>query len=147
MTGHGKRIEDDEGEVAAFGPFRLFPALRRLERDGKAVEIGSRALDVLMQLVKQAGRVVSKAELLAAIWPDTTVVEGVLRTHVYGLRKALGDGAAGPRYVTSVAGRGYCFVAPVVREPILGLSDRPRCESDLAATEATLRRVPASARS
>jgi predicted ATPase/DNA-binding winged helix-turn-helix (wHTH) protein len=115
VTGHGKRIEEDAGEVAAFGPFRLSPALRRLERDGKPVEIGSRALDVLMELVKQAGRVVSKAELLAAIWPDTTVVEGVLRTHIYGLRKALGDGAAGTRYVTSVAGRGYCFVAPVVR--------------------------------
>jgi predicted ATPase/DNA-binding winged helix-turn-helix (wHTH) protein len=110
-----KRVEEYLGEAAAFGPFRLFPSARRLERNGKAVDIGGRALDVLIELVNQAGRVVSKAELLSAIWADTTVVEGVLRTHVYSLRKALGDGDGGARYVTSVAGRGYCFVAPVVR--------------------------------
>jgi predicted ATPase/DNA-binding winged helix-turn-helix (wHTH) protein len=109
-----ERIDRDPGELAAFGPFRLFPAARRLERDDEPVEIGGRALDVLIELVKQAGRVVSKAELMSIIWADTTVVEGVLRTHVYNLRKALGDGVAGARYVTSVAGRGYCFVAPVV---------------------------------
>jgi predicted ATPase/DNA-binding winged helix-turn-helix (wHTH) protein len=112
--GCGKRVEKGTGEVAAFGPFRLFPTARRLERDDKPVEIGGRALDVLIELVKQAGRVVSKADLMSMIWADTTVVEGVLRTHVYNLRKALGDGVAGARYVTSVAGRGYCFVAPVV---------------------------------
>ena len=108
-------VESDGGEVAAFGPFRLSPAARRLDRDGNPVEIGGRALDVLIELVRQAGRVVSKAELMSAIWADTTVVEGVLRTHVYNLRKALGDGVGGARYVTSVAGRGYCFVAPVIR--------------------------------
>jgi predicted ATPase/DNA-binding winged helix-turn-helix (wHTH) protein len=112
-TGRGKRVEKG-GEVAAFGPFRLFPSARLLERDGEPMEIGGRALDLLVELVKQAGRVVSKAELLSAIWADTTVVEGVLRTHLHGLRKVLGDGVAGARYVTSVAGRGYCFVAPVV---------------------------------
>jgi predicted ATPase/DNA-binding winged helix-turn-helix (wHTH) protein len=105
----------DSGAVAAFGPFQLIPSARRLEKDGVPVEIGGRALDVLIALVSQPGRVVSKAELMSAIWPDTTVVEGVLRTHVYNLRKALGDGEGGARYVTSVAGRGYCFVAPVVR--------------------------------
>ncbi|HTA94295.1 MAG TPA: winged helix-turn-helix domain-containing protein [Polyangiaceae bacterium] len=109
------RVEKAPGEVVTFGPFRLFPTARLLERDNRPAEIGGRALDVLIELVKRAGRVVSKAELLSAIWADTTVVEGVLRTHVYGLRKALGDGVAGARYVTSVAGRGYCFVAPVVR--------------------------------
>jgi predicted ATPase len=81
------------------------------------VEIGGRALDILVELVNQAGRVVSKAELMSTIWTDITVVEGVLRTHIYNLRRALGDGVGGARYVTSVAGRGYCFVAPVVRGP------------------------------
>src|SRR5580693_5623894 len=109
------RAEQDLGGVAAFGPFRLFPTARRLERDGEPVEIGGRALDVLIELVNQAGKVVSKADLMLSIWRDTTVVEGVVRTHVYNLRKALGDGVGGVRYVTSVAGRGYCFVAPVVR--------------------------------
>src|ERR1700722_2554284 len=114
-SARGKHVENGRGEVAAFGPFRLFPMARRLERDDELVEIGGRALDVLIELVKRAGSVVSKADLLSTIWADTTVVEGVLRTHVYNLRKALGDGVGGARYVTSVAGRGYCFVAPVVR--------------------------------
>src|SRR5580704_6801216 len=114
-TGRNERAEQERSGVAAFGPFRLFPTARLLECDGKPVEIGGRALDVLIELVMQAGRVVSKAELMSAIWADTTVVEGVLRTHVYSLRKILGDGVGGARYVTSVAGRGYCFVAPVVR--------------------------------
>jgi predicted ATPase/DNA-binding winged helix-turn-helix (wHTH) protein len=111
----GRAGEWDPGELAAFGPFQLIPAARRLERGGVPVEVGGRALDVLIALVSQPGRVVGKAELMSAIWPDITVVEGVLRTHVYNLRKALGDGEGGARYVTSVAGRGYCFVAPVVR--------------------------------
>jgi predicted ATPase/DNA-binding winged helix-turn-helix (wHTH) protein len=111
----GPRVEVEPSDVAAFGPFRLFPQARRLERDGRLVEIGGRALDILTELVNRAGRVLSKADLMSTIWADTTVVEGVLRTHVYNLRKALGDGVAGARYVTSVAGRGYCFVAPVVR--------------------------------
>jgi predicted ATPase/DNA-binding winged helix-turn-helix (wHTH) protein len=113
--GQGKRVEQDPGDVAVFGPFRLLPAARLLERDGEPVEVGGRALDVLVALTNQAGKVVSKADLMSTIWADTTVVEGVLRTHVYNLRKALGDGVGGVRYVTSVAGRGYCFVAPVVR--------------------------------
>ncbi|HEV3194089.1 MAG TPA: winged helix-turn-helix domain-containing protein [Polyangiaceae bacterium] len=112
-----KGVEKDRGDVAAFGPFRLLPTARLLKRDGRPVEIGGRALDVLIELVKQAGRVVSKTDLMSAIWTDTTVVEGVLRTHVYNLRKVLGDGVAGARYVTSVAGRGYCFVAPVIQSP------------------------------
>src|ERR1700683_3491275 len=103
--GRSKRTEHHSGDVAVFGPFRFFPTARLLERDGVPVEIGGRALDVLSALVSQAGRVVSKAELLSTIWPDATVVEGVLRTHIYNLRKALGDGEGGGRYVTSVAGR------------------------------------------
>jgi predicted ATPase/DNA-binding winged helix-turn-helix (wHTH) protein len=110
-----KRVGQGPGEFAAFGPFRLFPAARLLERNGEPVEIGGRALDILIVLVNEAGRVVSKADLMSTIWADATVVEGVLRTHVYNLRKALGDGVGGVRYVTSVAGRGYCFVALVVR--------------------------------
>jgi predicted ATPase/DNA-binding winged helix-turn-helix (wHTH) protein len=113
-----KPVEKEPGEVAAFGAFRLFPTARLLARDGVPVEIGGRALDVLIELVRRPGRVVSKDDLMSSIWADTTVVEGVLRTHVYNLRKALGEGVAGARYVTSVAGRGYCFVAPVIRSVV-----------------------------
>jgi predicted ATPase len=116
-TGEAKP-EGRVAEFAAFGPFRLFPATRRLERDEKPVEIGDRALDVLIELVTRAGQVVSKTELMASVWGNTTVVEGALRTHVYNLRRTLGDGVGGARYVTSVAGRGYCFVAPVIRAEV-----------------------------
>ncbi|MBV9050708.1 MAG: winged helix-turn-helix domain-containing protein, partial [Solirubrobacterales bacterium] len=80
--------------------------------------IGSRALDILIMLVERAGTVVSKAELIARVWPRVTVDESALRAHIKGLRQVLGDGRDGARYVTNVAGRGYCFVAPIVRDEV-----------------------------
>ena len=100
---------------AAFGPFRLFAGERLLERGGIPIALGSRALDILILLVERAGDVVSKEELISRVWPNLTVDENSLRVHVAGLRKVLGDGQAGSRYVTSISGRGYCFVAPIVR--------------------------------
>jgi predicted ATPase/DNA-binding winged helix-turn-helix (wHTH) protein len=97
----------------AFGPFRLFVVERLLEKDGVVVPVGSRALDVLVALVERAGDVVSKKELMSRAWPDTIVDEGSLRVHVAGLRKSLGDGRDGNRYVVNVPGRGYSFVASV----------------------------------
>lgn len=79
------------------------------------MEVGGRALDILIALVARAHEVVSKRDLLAQAWPDTTVDEGSLRFQVASLRRALGDGEDGTRYITTVAGRGYCFVAPVSR--------------------------------
>jgi predicted ATPase/DNA-binding winged helix-turn-helix (wHTH) protein len=101
--------------VIAFGPFRLFPAERRLERDGRPVRLGGRALDLLIALVDHAGEVVSNRALLANVWPDVSVEESSLRFHIKNLRKALGDTQAGTRYVTNVPGRGYCFAAQVDR--------------------------------
>jgi predicted ATPase/DNA-binding winged helix-turn-helix (wHTH) protein len=101
--------------VIAFGPFRLFPAERRLERDGSPVRLGGRALDLLIALVDHAGEVVSNRALLANVWPDVSVEESSLRFHIKNLRKALGDTQAGTRYVTNVPGRGYCFAAQVDR--------------------------------
>ncbi len=80
-----------------------------------SVQLGSRALDVLIMLVENAGNVVTKQQLIDHVWPDVTVEESSLRVHIAGLRKALGDGQGGARYVTNVAGRGYCFVAGVGR--------------------------------
>lgn len=97
-----------------FGPFRLFPAERRLLKKGVQVTVGSRALDLLVLLVENAGSVVSKQALTAHAWPDLHVEEGNLRVHIASLRKALSDGAEdGQSYIDNVAGRGYCFVAPV----------------------------------
>jgi len=102
-------------EVISFGPFRLYTAQRLIEREGVPLHLGGRALDILIVLVEQASEVVSKNDLMARVWPDSTVDEGSLRVHVAALRKALGDGESGARYLTTLTGQGYCFVAPISR--------------------------------
>jgi len=99
--------------IATFGPFRLSARERLLEKDGVPVHLGGRALSLLITLVDAAGEVVSKRDLIARVWPDVVVEEGSLRVHMVAVRKALGDGESGARYVSNVAGQGYCFVAPV----------------------------------
>jgi predicted ATPase/DNA-binding winged helix-turn-helix (wHTH) protein len=103
-------------EIFAFGSFRLIPAQRMLFEDGKPLRLGSRALDILVTLVQSAGETIRKDQLLARTWPDTFVDEGALRVQVAALRKALGDGRAGKRYIANIPGRGYSFIAPVTRE-------------------------------
>ena len=102
-------------DVIAFGHLRLRVVERLLERDGVRLKLGSRALDILIALVERAPDVVSKRELLARVWPGLVVDEGSLRFHIAALRKVLGDGQSGVRYVINVAGRGYCFAAPILR--------------------------------
>jgi predicted ATPase/DNA-binding winged helix-turn-helix (wHTH) protein len=113
-------------DTVSFGPFRLAPSERLLERAGVVVPLGGRALDILIVLVEHAGKVVSKKDLIERVWPDVTVDEGSLRFHIAALRKALGDGKDGARYVTNVPGRGYCFVEtiryPRPIEPVAGKS-------------------------
>jgi predicted ATPase/DNA-binding winged helix-turn-helix (wHTH) protein len=102
-------------EILSFGPFSLVASERLLTRGGAPVELSARAFDILMTLVSCPNEIVSKSELLARVWPDVAVEEGSLRFHVAGLRKALGDGKDGARYITTASGRGYCFVAPISR--------------------------------
>jgi len=101
----------------AFGPFCLSPGERLLTRDGVPVDIGGRSLDLLAVLVEQPGRVLSKRDLLKRVWPDVVVEDGSLRFHLAGLRKILGDGEAGARYIATQVGVGYAFVAPVRQLP------------------------------
>jgi len=100
-------------DVISFGPFDLFGPERLLKKAGEPVPLGSRALDILIALAEQAGEVVTHRELIERVWPDVNVEETNLRVHISALRKALGDGRDGARYISSVAGRGYCFVAPI----------------------------------
>jgi predicted ATPase/DNA-binding winged helix-turn-helix (wHTH) protein len=86
-----------------------------LLRDGKPLRLGSRALDLLIALVDNGKELISKEELLKRVWPDTFIEEANLRVHVAALRKLLGDEGTGDQYISTVAGRGYCFVAPVAR--------------------------------
>src|SRR5262249_60839651 len=102
-------------DVLSFGPFRLASGERLLTREGVPVELGARALDILIALVSRHNEVIGKKELLSHVWPDVTVGEDSLRVHIASLRKALGDGKDGARYIITLAGRGYCFVAPVAR--------------------------------
>lgn len=102
-------------DIFSFGPFRLAAGERLLTRDGVPVDLGARALDILVALVSRPNEPVGKRELMAEVWPDVTVEEGSLRFHIVALRKALGDGQGGARYITTLPGRGYCFVAPVLR--------------------------------
>jgi predicted ATPase/DNA-binding winged helix-turn-helix (wHTH) protein len=97
----------------SFGPFRLVAAERLLLEGDKPVRLGSRAFDILAALVERAGQVVGKEELIARAWPQTFVEEANLKIQVSALRRALGDGQNGHRFVVTVPGRGYNFVAPV----------------------------------
>jgi DNA-binding winged helix-turn-helix (wHTH) protein len=102
------------GERAiSFGPFRLLPAQRLLLEGEKPVRLGSRALDILTALVEHPGKVVGKDELMARGWPRISIDEGDLGFQINGLRRTLGDGHGGNRYLTAVPGRGYSFVAPL----------------------------------
>jgi predicted ATPase/DNA-binding winged helix-turn-helix (wHTH) protein len=97
----------------SFGPFTLAVSERLLTKGGIRVELGARALDILIALVSTPNGVVSKKDLMSRVWPDVTVEEGSRRFHMASLRKALGDGKDRARYITTLPGRGYCCVAPV----------------------------------
>ena len=107
-------------KVLRFGPFTLDPARKLLLDDGRAVRVGGRALDLLIALVERAGDVVSHDELFARVWPRTVVEESSLRVHLSSLRKVLGDGLDGRRYIASLPGRGYSFVMSVSTTPAPG---------------------------
>jgi predicted ATPase len=99
--------------VVSFGPFRLLATERQLKKGHETLQLGGRAFDTLIALVERAGEIVTQGELIARVWPDVTVEEANLRVHIANLRKALGDGREGARYIVTVPGRGYCFVAPI----------------------------------
>jgi predicted ATPase/DNA-binding winged helix-turn-helix (wHTH) protein len=99
-----------------FGPFELNVAERSLKKADDVIPLGGRAFDILLALLDRPGEIVSKGDLIAKVWPDVTVEEGSLRVHLSALRKALGEGQFGNKYIANVQGRGYCFAAPVRRE-------------------------------
>src|SRR6266700_2298088 len=96
-----------------FGAFCLWPVRRLLLQDNQPVRIGSRALDILIALLERPGDLVTKDELMARVWPNTFVEPANLTVHIAALRRALGDGRDGNRFLINIPGRGYRFVAPV----------------------------------
>jgi predicted ATPase/DNA-binding winged helix-turn-helix (wHTH) protein len=99
-------------QAVQFGPYRVYPGQRQVMEADQPLRLGRRAMDILLILLEHAGNVVSKQQLIARVWPSTVVEDINLRVHMAALRKALGDGQAGQRYIVTVAQRGYSFVAP-----------------------------------
>ncbi len=110
-------VERGEGALE-IGAWRVEPGLNQLSRGEQVVALEPRAMDLLVLLARHAGETVSKEALLQEVWKGAFVVEGVISKTVSGLRAALGDDAATPSYILTVARRGYRLVAPV-RTPAL----------------------------
>ena len=102
-------------EVFHFGEFTLDVPERRFRRGTDAVRLAPKAFDLLVALLRHSGRLVSKDELLARVWPNSFVEEGILNVHVSALRRVFGDEARPPTYIETVARSGYQFAARVRR--------------------------------
>lgn len=119
-------------ELYNFGPFHLDAEERLLYRGETPIPLAGKSFDLLLALVRSAGHLQSREELIAALWPNTIVEESNLTWNVNALRKALGDDRRKPHYIETVRGHGYRFVAPV--ETQVAVSDTPDTQSAPAAT-------------
>jgi Tol biopolymer transport system component/DNA-binding winged helix-turn-helix (wHTH) protein len=107
-----------------FDDFQIQPGERRLLRKGEVIPLHGKAFELLIALIRHAGRLLTKDELLALVWPDQIVEESNLTVNMSAVRRALGERASAPRYITTVSGCGYRFTADVrqvVEPPAAGL--------------------------
>jgi DNA-binding winged helix-turn-helix (wHTH) protein/TolB-like protein/Tfp pilus assembly protein PilF len=110
-------IERSSRRYYSFGHFELHPARRALLSGGKLVPLAPKAVEMLLLLVENRGRVLEKQELLEYLWPESIVEEANLSQTIYLLRRALAEGSDGEQYVETIPKRGYRFIAPVVETP------------------------------
>jgi DNA-binding winged helix-turn-helix (wHTH) protein len=103
----------DHGEEITFGPFRLDMRGRTLQRDGASVPMGARSFDILCVLVALRGNLVTRDELSARVWPGMIVESNTVHVMFRPLRRALGDGSEGQRYIVTAPGQGYRFVGDI----------------------------------
>ena len=96
-----------------FGPFRVDPEKQVLLRDNQPVSITPKTFETLLILVRHSREVVSKDELMKELWPDAFVEEANLSQNIFMLRKALGDTPEDRRYIVTLPGKGYRFLAEV----------------------------------
>ena len=96
-----------------FGPFRLLPLERLLQRNGENIALTPKVFETLLIFVRHRGKLLPKDELMKMIWPDTTVEEGNLTQNIFVLRKILGENPRDHQYLVTVPLQGYCFVANV----------------------------------
>lgn len=118
--------------VLAFGPFVLHRASQQLLKGGQEVRLGSRAFTLLVDLVESAGQLRTRKQLEARVWPRSIVEETSLRVHMSALRRALGDGRDGARYIENVPGCGYSFVGTVTRLGATGGATVPPADEPCA---------------
>ncbi len=96
-----------------FGPFTLDTEARVLLSDHEPIPLAGKIFDTLVLLVQNHGRLMDKDELLSSVWQGTIVEEANLSQAIFTVRRILGDSPKNPRYIATIAGRGYQFVAPV----------------------------------
>ena len=116
------------GVAYRFGPFRLDPVSYRFFCEGSPVQLAPKALDLLLLLVAHPGALVSKDDIMQALWPQVAVTDNALTQVVSDLRQALGDSSSAPRFIQTVARRGYRFIAAVETAPAAegsSLGDQP----------------------
>lgn len=141
-------IQQAAETVVLFGPFQFQPYRRLLLQGERPVRIGSRALDILQVLIARPGEIVAKEEIIARVWGDTVVEEINLRVHIAALRRALGEGHTGERYIANVPLRGYGFIGVVEalqaeRRAPARRSELPVQLMGLVGRDALVRRVQA----
>jgi DNA-binding winged helix-turn-helix (wHTH) protein len=102
-----------KGTEISFGPFRFLPAQCLLLEGNQPVHLGSRALEILIILLERPGKLVTKQDLMARVWPNLFVEPANLPVNIATLRRALRDGRDGNRFIINIKGRGYCFVASI----------------------------------
>lgn len=126
-------MRDSSSSAYEFGDFSL-DAERRLltRRDGTLVPLTSKVFDTLLCLLRQSGQVVTKEALMAKIWPDTIVEENNLTQNISALRRIFGETPGTHRYIVTVPGRGYRFVAAVISQPGRAEASAPNSTKTLA---------------
>ncbi len=131
-----RRPEDTGSRHLEFGAFRVDRDGRTLLRDGEPVPLTPKTFDTLLLLLERRGRLVSKDDLMQALWPDTAVCDSNLTQTVFMLRKALGESATDARYVVTVPGRGYRFAAEVREGTAVEAASRGSAAPEAAAPRA-----------
>ena len=124
-----------------FGPFVVERPSYRVLRDGHALTLSPKLVDVLLYFVSRPSMLVTKDELFDAIWPDVTVTENALTQVISDLRQALGDEPSSPTYIQTVARRGYRFIAPVEALPALEIDVTENAEAAAAGDPGMVRSV------
>jgi TolB-like protein/DNA-binding winged helix-turn-helix (wHTH) protein/tetratricopeptide (TPR) repeat protein len=133
-------------EIYEFGPYRLDSGAGVILRDGELVRLTPKVLDTLLVLVENAGKVVTKDDLLRSVWPDAFVEESNLAQNVSVLRRALGSTADGSPYIETIPKRGYRFVSEVRRGPVVASTEGREPTSPSPASPPQITRAQGSVR-